>query len=81
MDSGWFGLGISKSPLVKRGTFIWRRGTEVIGIGTAERAEFLGMFGLAPKPPKGANNVILSPDDYLIMLDAAKPLPSPDRKE
>lgn len=78
MSELWHGLEIHKSPLLAQGTFVWRRGSEVIGVSTADRREFLGMFGLAPEAPAGADNVIISPDDYLVLSEPhSESLPRP----
>ena len=61
-------LIVRSSPLVSQGTFIWTNGDEVVGVSTADRAKFLGMFGLAPEPPANATGVVMSSQDYLILV-------------
>jgi hypothetical protein len=73
---GWHGLRVSSSVLLKPGTFVWRKGSEVLGIATADRQRFLGVFGLAPEPPTGADNVIISREDFAV-VSALPPLPEP----
>lgn len=68
-----FGLKVKSSPLVNKGTFIWTRGSEVIGVSTADRRKFLGMFGLMPEAPSGADGVVTSEDDYILISEAAQP--------
>lgn len=70
--STWNGLRVSASPLLKQGTFVWRKGNEVVGVDTADRRVFLGMFGLAPVPPASADNLVISDRDYLIVEATAK---------
>ena len=62
-------LIVRSSPLVSRGTFIWTNGDEVVGVSTADRAKFLGMFGLAPEPPENATGDVMSSQDYLLLVN------------
>lgn len=66
-------LTIITSPLVKDGTQVWMKGSDVIGITTDERSKFLGLFGLASEAPRRANSVVVSPGDFEA-IKAAAPL-------
>lgn len=67
----YMGMRVYSSLLMKPGIFIFRKGKEVVGVATADRAKFLGQFGLAPVPPPEADNVVISREDYLALLAAS----------
>lgn len=71
--SDYGALTVWKSALVPKGTFIWRKGKEVIGVTKldSDRTKFFGMFGLGPEAPPAADGVVMSPDDYLLVSEAS----------